>query len=305
MQAAAGDPRAGLTEEERAARDGLTEEERAARDGLTEEERAARDGLLAAPLTGADQTFRPIALDLDGDGIEVTDRAHGLAFDVDGSGYLKQTAWLKADDAFLVLDRNYNGQFDNGSELFSNATVALQRRGLAGLKWVDANGDGRITALDPVWSELKVWRDANQNARQDAGEVQGLDALGITALNPGMATYTRAGVQRQLGSPDLQADRQGSRATVVPEGILVQTSEAGELSLVVIRGRRFRSSWRPIRSRSTGCWPARSFTSAPMLPMRRPRSRRGLASVLRHCPGTVLWCSSRHSNETNRRTRCR
>ncbi|WP_302174619.1 cadherin-like domain-containing protein [uncultured Hydrogenophaga sp.] len=213
MQTAAGDPRA----------------------GLTEEERAARDGLLAAPLTGADQTFRPIALDLDGDGIEVTDRAHGQAFDVDGSGYLKQTAWLKADDAFLVLDRNYNGQFDNGSELFSNAAVALQRRGLAGLKWVDANGDGRITPLDPVWSELKVWRDANQNARQDAGEVQGLDTLGISALNPGMATYTRAGVQRQLGSPDLQADRQGSRATVVPEGILVQTSEAGELSLVVTR----------------------------------------------------------------------
>jgi hypothetical protein len=82
--------------------------------GLTEEERAGRDGQLAAPVTGANQTFRPVALDLDGDGIEVTDKAHGVAFDVDDSGYLKQTAWVQGDDALLVLDRNYNGQFDSG-----------------------------------------------------------------------------------------------------------------------------------------------------------------------------------------------
>ncbi|HNF64094.1 MAG TPA: hypothetical protein PKZ20_20430, partial [Rhodocyclaceae bacterium] len=62
--------------------------------GLSEEERAGRDGQLAAPLAGTTQTFRPVALDLDGDGIEVTDRAHGVAFDVDDSGYLKQTAWV-------------------------------------------------------------------------------------------------------------------------------------------------------------------------------------------------------------------
>ncbi|MEW5888862.1 MAG: hypothetical protein AB1768_07375, partial [Pseudomonadota bacterium] len=34
------------------------------RAGLTEEERAGRDGQLAAPLTGSSQTFRPVALDL-------------------------------------------------------------------------------------------------------------------------------------------------------------------------------------------------------------------------------------------------
>jgi hypothetical protein len=136
--------------------------------GLTEEERAGRDGQLAAPLSGSMQTFRPVALDLDGDGIEVTDRAHGVAFDVDDSGYLKQTAWVKGDDALLVLDRNYNGQFDSGKELFSNGTVALGRRGLAGLNWVDANYDGRLTSADPVWNELRLWRDLDQDGSQDA-----------------------------------------------------------------------------------------------------------------------------------------
>jgi hypothetical protein len=203
--------------------------------GLTEEERAGRDGQLAAPITGTTQTFRPVALDLDGDGIEVTDKAHGAAFDVDDSGYLKQTAWVKGDDALLVLDRNYNGQFDSGRELFSNGTVALSRRGLAGMAWVDSNYDGKLTAADPVWNELKVWRDLDQDAQQDTGEVQGLDALGVTELNYAMGTFTQNGVKKQLASPDLDADKDGTRVTVVPEGILVQASQNGHLSLLVTR----------------------------------------------------------------------
>lgn len=203
--------------------------------GLTEEERAGRDGKLAAPLSGATQTFRPVALDLDGDGIEVTDRAHGVAFDVDDSGYLKQTAWIKGDDAMLVLDRNYNGQYDSGKELFSNGAVALSRRGLAGMAWVDANYDGRLTVDDPVWNELKLWRDLNQDGQQEDGEVQTLDALGVTELNYAMSTFTQNGVKKQLASPDLEADSQGTRVSVVPEGILVQASENGRLSLLVTR----------------------------------------------------------------------
>jgi len=121
--------------------------------GLGEEERAGRAGQLAAPPTGARQTFRPVALDLDGDGIDLTDLAHGVAFDVDDSGYLKQTAWIKGDDALLVLDRDYNGQFDSGRELFSNGAVALGRRGLAGLAWIDADADGCLTADDRAWAE--------------------------------------------------------------------------------------------------------------------------------------------------------
>lgn len=203
--------------------------------GLTEEERAGRDGQLAGQLTGSSQTFRPVALDLDGDGIEVTDRAQGVAFDVDDSGYLKQTAWVSSDDALLVLDRNYNGQFDSGKELFSNGAVALSRRGLAGMQWVDANYDGRLTSADPVWNELRFWRDLNQDGQQEDGEVQTLDALGITEFNYAMSTFTQNGQKKQLASPDLEADKDGTRVSVVPEGILVQRSEDGRLSLLVTR----------------------------------------------------------------------
>lgn len=203
--------------------------------GLTEEERAGRDGQLAAPIAGSTQTFRPVALDLDGDGIETVGKADGVAFDVDDSGYLKQTGWLKSDDAFLMLDRDYNGQVDSGKELFSNGTVALSRRGLAGMAWVDANYDGRLTAADPVWNELKVWRDADADGVQDDGETQGLSAMGVTELNYAMGTFQQNGQTKQLASPNLEADKDGSRISVVPEGILVQSSSDGKLSLLVSR----------------------------------------------------------------------
>ncbi len=69
--------------------------------GLTEEDRAARAGKLSsltpAPLPGGEggQVFRPVVLDLDGDGIQIADKAQsGVAFDVDDSGFLKATGWI-------------------------------------------------------------------------------------------------------------------------------------------------------------------------------------------------------------------
>ena len=108
--------------------------------GLTEEERAGRDGQLAAPLTGSTQTFRPVVLDMDGDGIETVGKdVSGVAFDVDDSGFLKATGWATGGDAFLTLDRDYNGETNSGREMFSNSVVDISRRGLAGMAWVNAN----------------------------------------------------------------------------------------------------------------------------------------------------------------------
>ncbi|MDR1062612.1 MAG: hypothetical protein LBL48_01535, partial [Azoarcus sp.] len=67
----------------------------------------------------------PLALDLDGDGIETIGigGANTVLFDHDGNGIRTGTGWLKPDDAFLVLDRNGNGKIDNGGELFGVDTV--------------------------------------------------------------------------------------------------------------------------------------------------------------------------------------
>jgi hypothetical protein len=69
-----------------------------------------------------------------------------VSFNVDGTadlaGHLngtataqfqKQTAWLNTQDAYLVLDKNANGNIDDAEELFSNSAVNTQSRGVATL----------------------------------------------------------------------------------------------------------------------------------------------------------------------------
>ena len=64
-------------------------------------------------------------LDLNGDGVQVVGKsAANVYFDIDNSGFFKNTSWISQQDGFLVLDRNYNGFIDDSSELFSNGFVA-------------------------------------------------------------------------------------------------------------------------------------------------------------------------------------
>lgn len=59
----------------------------------------------------------PLVIDLDGDGVEVSQLLrHSVFFDVDSDGIRERTAWVSADDGLLVLDRN--GTVDDASELF-------------------------------------------------------------------------------------------------------------------------------------------------------------------------------------------
>jgi hypothetical protein len=75
-----------------------------------------------------------VGLDLNGDRVRTVSAASAqVAFDVGSNGFLFNTAWISAQDGFLVLDRNYNSLVDNASELFSNALVADGARGLSEL----------------------------------------------------------------------------------------------------------------------------------------------------------------------------
>lgn len=98
--------------------------------GLTEEDRAARAGQLAPAPTGTSQDFRPVILDLDGDGIQLADKTQsGVAFDVNGSGLFKAMGWLAYEgentDGHLWLDRSWNSAIDTGGELLSKKPISL------------------------------------------------------------------------------------------------------------------------------------------------------------------------------------
>ncbi len=131
----------------------------------------------------------PLALDLDGDGIETTaiSASSRVVFDHDGDGIRTGSGWLKGDDAWLVLDKNANGRIDNGSELFGVDTVMSNGRkasdGFAALANLDRNHDGIFNSLDPKYSQVQIWRDLDQDGISDVGELQSLDAAGIASIS--------------------------------------------------------------------------------------------------------------------------
>jgi|GEM_PF-5680356 len=59
----------------------------------------------------------------------IANRMPSVAYDMSGYRY--------TDIDPLTLDRDYNGEINGGREMFSNSTVALGRRGLAGMGWVN------------------------------------------------------------------------------------------------------------------------------------------------------------------------
>jgi hypothetical protein len=169
----------------------------------------------------------PLVLDLDGDGIEATaiDPQHPVLFDHDASGSRTATGWIAPDDGLLVLDLDGNGTIDTGRELFGDNTllsdgVTLAANGFDALSRYDANVDHTVSALDPVWADLRIWQDINQDGISQPEELHTLAALGIqtitvtaeaSSLNlcngntmPWRGSFTRTdGSQGDSGTPEL------------------------------------------------------------------------------------------------------
>jgi hypothetical protein len=106
----------------------------------------------------------PLVLDLGGDGPNLTGVSVAApTFDVNHTGFAIHTGWVQPTDGMLALDRNGNGVIDNGTELFGGLGVD----GFDALRAYDSNSDGIIDASDPVFAQLRVWQDLNQDAVSD------------------------------------------------------------------------------------------------------------------------------------------
>lgn len=139
-------------------------------------------------------------LDLDGDGLELTRASGQVLFDHDGDGIRTGTGWIGRDDGILVRDLNGDGQISSGLELFGVDTLKLNGQkatdGFDALVDLDTNQDGKFTSADGAWSQVKVWRDLDQDGVSDAAELFGLEQLGISRIGVvGSATNTTGGTQ--------------------------------------------------------------------------------------------------------------
>jgi hypothetical protein len=129
----------------------------------------------------------PIVVDVAGNGFNLTDAAGGVLFDIAAEGRRQLVSWTQADsdDAFLVLDRTGNGLIDDAAELFGNFTDQMSSEspnGFEALRVFDSNGDGSISAEDPVFSTLQLWTDRNHNGVSETDELVPLGGAGVTRL---------------------------------------------------------------------------------------------------------------------------
>lgn len=133
--------------------------------------------------TQAVQQGDPIVLDLDGDGLELTDYKNGMKFDLDGNGVLDKMSTVFGGDGFLALDRNLNGLIDNGKELFGDQHGA--KNGMEELRKYDENRDNVIDRKDSVFEKLLIYAEKNNDGISQKNELQTLLEAGIESISLG------------------------------------------------------------------------------------------------------------------------
>lgn len=134
------------------------------------------------PPEGSNLPYDPLVIDLDGDGIETIAMENcNVHFDLDNSGFAEKTGWISPDDGFIVLDRNGDGEINNGAELFGDFTPLKNgeyaKDGYSALADFDDNGDLVIDANDAIYNDLRIWQDFNTNGTANDAESGDKDEL--------------------------------------------------------------------------------------------------------------------------------
>jgi hypothetical protein len=151
-------------------------------------------------------TATPLILDLNNDGVHTLIADQVVQYDLLGTGAPASVGWSSPEDGFLVFDINSDGIINDGSEMFGEATRlsngSLAPHGFEALADLDSNLDGILDSNDPLFSSLKIWKDANSNGITDIGELFSLGDQNILSfdLSPQASERVENGNQIKLVS---------------------------------------------------------------------------------------------------------
>ena len=128
-------------------------------------------------------TVAPIAIDLDGNGIEYLALNAGVVFTDQTTGESAQTTWVAPNDGLLVIDANQSGDVDALHEFVFTQWAPSAETDLEALQLVfDSNYDQVLNSNDEQWSDFALWVDANSDGVSDSGELISLDDAGVVSI---------------------------------------------------------------------------------------------------------------------------
>ena len=123
-------------------------------------------------LRAGDALKDPLVVNFSGSAAELTERS--FSFDIDADGRSDQIAFVGPGSGFLALDRNGDGEINDGSELFGPESG----NGFADLAEYDVDGNNWIDESDSIYDRLRIWsKDAS-----GSDELVALGQRGIGAI---------------------------------------------------------------------------------------------------------------------------
>ena len=146
-------------------------------------------------ITSAGKLKDPLVLNLDGLVAGFTQGT--FTFDLDADGNKEEVTKLDQGSAFLAMDRNGNGQIDDGKELFG----ALSGNGFADLAALDQDGNGVLDEGDSQFAQLRLYRPGEALLTLGDKQVGAIflqsvatefQHLGATTSSPSEETATQA-----------------------------------------------------------------------------------------------------------------
>lgn len=154
----------------------------------------------------------PLALDLDGNGIQTTGVNDYRLFDINGDGVTDRTSFIGGSDAFLAIDGNENGRIDSVHELFGDQSG--YDNGFQSLARFDENRDGLIDASDSIFAQLRLFSiDDEGNQKLWHLEDEGIKSISLGYQNTQVALNAYDSIA-QMGSFTRESGEEGVAADV-------------------------------------------------------------------------------------------
>ena len=186
---------------------------------------------------------KPILLDLDGNGIKITEFDKSSIFMDGGDGLKHRTAWAGAGDGVLFYDAGNDNQITEKREFVFTEWDPTASGDLEAVRSTfDTNGDGKLTSADSEFAKFKVMVT---NA-DGSTSVKTLPELGITEIDltanavdiglpdgsriTGQTVFTRAnGTTGTVANTALVAEAGGHRVeeTVGSDGVNRVVTQTG------------------------------------------------------------------------------